>query len=57
MIKVHIQYQDQFKKWKHYQTKHHAADAYRTAENRSKRTGLRHRLVDDDGRVLDLIEV
>ena len=57
MIKVQIQYQDQFKKWKHYQTKHHEADAYRTAENRSKRTGLRHRLVDDDGRVLDLIEV
>ena len=35
--------------------RHHEADAYRTAENRSTRTGLRHRLVDDDGRVLDLV--
>ena len=37
MIKVHIQYFNQFKRWQHYQTKHHEADAYRTAKNRATR--------------------
>ena len=56
MVKVHIQYQDQFKKWKHYQTKHHEADAYKTAKNRASRTNTRHRIVDNDGKLLDLVE-
>ena len=56
MVKINIQYQDQFKKWKHYQTKHHEADAYRTAKSRASRTGLRHRLVNKEGQLLDLVE-
>ena len=56
MVKINIQYQDQFKKWKQYQTKHHEADAFRTAKNRASRTGLRHRLVNEEGQLLDLVE-
>ena len=56
MVKINIQYQDQFKKWKHYQTKHNEADAYRTAKSRASRTGLRHRLVNEEGQLLDLVE-
>ena len=56
MTKIDIQYQDQFGKWRHLQTKHHQGDAYRTAANRARSTGKRHRLVDDRGNLLDLIE-
>ena len=56
MPKIHIQYQDQVGAWKHYTTKHHQGDAYRTVANRAKSTGKRHRLVDEDGKLLDLVE-
>ena len=56
MTKIDIQYQDQFGKWRHFQTKHHQGDAYRTAANRARSTGKRHRLVDQDGTLLDLID-
>ena len=56
MVKINIQYQNQFKKWVHFQTKHHEADAYRTAKSRASRTGLRHRLVNEEGQLLDLVE-
>jgi hypothetical protein len=56
MPKIHIQYQDQVGAWKHYTTKHHQGDAYRTAANRAKSTGKRHRLVDENGNLLDLID-
>jgi hypothetical protein len=56
MPRVEIEYQDQFGRWHHFQTKHHEGDAYRTACNRARSTGKRHRLVDSDGRLLDLIE-
>jgi len=56
MTKIHIQYQDQVGAWKHYTTKHHQGDAYRTAANHAKSTGKRHRLVDEDGNLLDLVE-
>ena len=35
---------------------HHQANAYRSAVFRAKNTKKRHRLVDEDGRLLDLIE-
>ena len=57
MTKVDIQYQDQFGRWRHLQTKHNAGDAYRSAANRARSTGKRHRLVDEDGTLLDLIDV
>ena len=56
MVKVHIQYFNQFKMWQHYPTKHHEAVADRTAKNRATRTNTRHRIVDNDGKLLDLIE-
>ena len=56
MVKINIQYQNQFQKWVHFQIKHHEADAYRTAKSRASRTGLRHRLVNEEGQLLDLVE-
>ena len=54
--KIIIQWQDQFGHWQRYQEKHNAADAYRTAQQRARSTGKRHRLVDDDGRLLDILD-
>lgn len=51
-----IQYQDQFGRWNHYTTMHHQPSAYKTAQNRARTTGKRHRLVDAAGRLLDLLE-
>jgi len=56
MTKIDIQYQDQFGKGRHFQTKYNEGDAYRTAANRAVSTGKRHRLVDQDGTLLDLID-
>ena len=55
MNKIDIQYQDIFLNWRHLMTKHHQGDAYRTAVNRAKSTKRRHRLVDKNGHLLDLI--
>ena len=52
---IHIQWQDQFGRWHHYQTKQNQADAYRVAQRRAESTGKRHRLVDDAGQVFDLV--
>ncbi|MEB3332752.1 MAG: hypothetical protein VKI83_09720 [Synechococcaceae cyanobacterium] len=56
MTRIAIQWQDQFGRWQHYQTKHHQADAFRTAQTRARSTGKRHRLVDERGQLLDLVE-
>ena len=55
-MKIIIEYQDQFGKWNRFQEKHNAADAYQVAKNRAESTKKRHRLVDGDGRLMDLIE-
>jgi hypothetical protein len=55
-IKIIIEYQDQFGRWHRFQEKHNAADAYRTARQRARSTGIRHRLVDSVGQILDLID-
>jgi len=55
-MKVNIQYQDQFGKWQHYSSTHHQPSAFKTAQNRAKSTGKRHRLVDESGNLLDLLE-
>lgn len=54
MNKFVIQYQDQFFKWRNYQTQHGQTSAYRTAETRARQTGTKHRIVDGDGRLIDL---
>lgn len=56
MVRVHIEYMTNQQRWQHYQTKHNEPDAYRTARYRAKATGKRYRLVDDDGRIIDLID-
>ena len=56
MVRVHIQWQDIHGRWHAYQTKHNERDAYRTAKHRTSTTGKRHRIVDDDGRIIDLID-
>jgi len=55
LVKIHIEYQDQFGYWKHYTTQNHQPSAYITAKHRARSTGKRYRLVDEDGRVLDLL--
>ena len=55
-MKLVLQYQDQFGKWHRYQEKHNEGDAFRTAKARAKATGKRFRIVDADGRLLDLVD-
>ena len=56
-LTVNIEWQDQHGNWHHYQTKQNQADAYRVAQRRAESTGKRHRLVDGDGRLLDLLDL
>ena len=53
---INIEWQDQHGYWHPYQTKQNHVDAYRVAQRRAASTGKRHRLVDGDGRLLDLID-
>jgi hypothetical protein len=53
--KIDIEYMDQFGYWKHYQTQHHEQNARRTAQNRAKSTGKRHRLMCEN-QLLDILE-
>ena len=55
-MKVIIQWQCQHFKWHRFQLMHHLPDAYRTAKHRARQTQKRHRLVDERGRLLDLVE-
>ena len=55
-LKVHIQYQDQHGYWKHSNTQHHQPLAFKKATQRANATGRRHRLIDEDGCLLDLID-
>ena len=54
-MKFIVQYEDQFSKWHRFQEKQNAADAVRSAKARAKATGKRFRVVDADGRLIDLI--
>ena len=51
-----IQYQDQVGKWQRYTEIHNEAEAFQVAKNRAKSTKKRHRLVDNSGRLLDIID-
>jgi len=53
---INIEWQDQFGRWHHYQTKQNQADAYRTAKRRAESTKKRHRLTDERGSVLDFAD-
>ena len=56
MTIVKIQWQDQHGYWKPYGTYHHEASTRKFAQQLAKRTGKRHRLVDGNGKLLDLLE-
>ena len=53
---INIEWQDQHGNWHHYQSKQNQADAHRVAQRRVESTKKRHRLVDGDGRLIDLID-
>ena len=54
-MKFVLQYQDRFDNWHRYQEKRNEGDAYRTAKSRAATTGMRFRLVDDNGNLIDLV--
>jgi hypothetical protein len=55
LMTINIEWQDQFGRWHHYQTKQNQADAYRVAKRRAESTKKRHRLVDGDVCLMDLL--
>ena len=55
-MKVIIEYQDIFGIWRRYTEMNHQPSAYKTAQSRASSTGKRHRLIDSNGAVLDLVE-
>ncbi|QNI45112.1 hypothetical protein SynRCC2555_01329 [Synechococcus sp. WH 8101] len=55
-MSVNIEWQDQHGRWHHLQSKQNQTDAYRVAMRRAESTGKRHRLVDDSGRLLELLD-
>ena len=54
-MKFYVQFQDQFFKWHQYQTLHNEQNAYRTATERQKSTGKKHRITDENGHIIDII--
>ena len=52
---INIEWQDQNGNWHHYQSKQNQADAYRVAQHRAESTGMRHRLVDDNENLMDIL--
>jgi hypothetical protein len=56
MARIKIEWQNNVGRWQPYQTHSNERDAFRSAQNRARSTGQRHRLVDQDGRLLDLID-
>ncbi len=53
-MKIFLSYQDQFGRWRQYQTKNNEIDACRVAKLKAGQMNKRFRLTDDYGRVLDL---
>ena len=53
-MKFVIQWRNQFGVYQHYQTQHGRTSAYRTAELRARQTKKVHRIVDEDGCLVDL---
>jgi len=51
-----IQYQNIFGQWVHYTSMANEASAYKTAQKRANQSGKRYRLVDENGRLLDIID-
>ncbi len=52
---VNIEWQGQQGRLHHLQSKQNQTEAYRVAMRRAESTGKRHRLVNDSGRLLELL--
>jgi len=52
--KYKIQVRNQFGGWMQYQTIHHLPSGSRSAQRRAEQTGKQHRIVDEDGNLVDL---
>jgi len=55
-MKYQVQWEDQFNKWHQYQTMNHLPNAIRTAKSRFNSTGKRHRITDEKGNLIDIIQ-
>ncbi len=55
-MKIYVEWQDQFFKWKRYGYYHSDISAYNIARSRAKSTGKRYRLISEDRSLLDIIE-
>ena len=55
MTKFHIYWQNQHGIWQKYLTKTNEVDTFRTMTRRAKSTNLRHKMTDDSGRMLDVV--
>ncbi len=55
-MKIFIDWQDQFGKWHQFTMKNNERDAFRTASARALSTKKRHRMRDENGMLLDLLE-
>ena len=53
--KYRIQVRNQFGGWQQYQTVHHLLSASRSAQKRAEQTGKQHRIIDEDGNLVDLL--
>ena len=53
--KYRIQVRNQFGGWQQYQTIHHLPSASRSAQRRAEQTGKQHRIIDEDGNLVDLL--
>ena len=51
-----IEYQSQNGRWHRYQQLHNSQDAFRVASRRAQSTGKRHRIVDDNKNLVDIID-
>ena len=53
--KYRIQVRNQFGGWQQYQTVHHLPSASRSAQRRAEQMGKQHRIIDEDGNLVDLL--
>ena len=53
--KYRVQVRNQFGGWQQYQTVHHLPSASRSAQRRAEQTGKQHRIIDEDGNLVDLL--
>ena len=56
MSKVIIEWQNHQQQWVQFSSFSHEATAYRFAASRSRTTGKRHRLKNETGTIIDIIE-